>query len=186
MNKNKIKFNGFTLIEILVSIFIISMISVISIASFKSYKRSSDVYSDALKLSSDLRKAQNYSLALKNFGSTGFPAGGWGIFIDNVNGEYTIFSDNNNDKEYQTNEKFYTYATENAIINNSTFTNTAGASSDESRAYITFEPPDPKINICKSGSDCNYKSLVVELKGKNSGENSFVRINNLGLVEASH
>jgi len=178
------KKSGFTLIELIVSVSIITIITGIFLANYSSANRRTDLTMTAQKLVSDIRLAQNYSLGLARYGSassTNVPLGGWGIHFDiqNNNKQYTVFADNDGDKLYEDTEADTSLGAQittlptNVIIDS---LKTVGTKVD-----ITFLPPDPITTI--TGSATTYKQVDIVLKDTKTNAIKTVRVNFLGLSE---
>jgi prepilin-type N-terminal cleavage/methylation domain-containing protein len=180
------KKNGFTLIELIVSISIIAMVTGIFLANYSSANRRSDLTMTSQKMVADIRVAQNYALGLARYGlsgSTNVPLGGWGVHIDLVdsnfgNKKYLIFADDDGNKVYNSGEadirsgSQITTLPTNIIIQSIT----SGTSAD-----ITFLPPDPLTTI--TGPLNTYNQLDIVLKDLKTNTIKTVRVNFLGLVE---
>ncbi|HOZ56502.1 MAG: putative major pilin subunit [Parcubacteria group bacterium ADurb.Bin316] len=191
-NKNK----GFTLVELLIGIAVITVLSSISLASFISYKRQGTVKSAAQKLTSDFRRAQGFALGLKSFDTASgqvVPKGGWGVYMrlqpPAENKNYIIFADYNGvggvpDKLYDISEKYFTHVIEGARINTITLERSNHTTVNRNWVNITFEPPVPTVNICANNtSDCDYISAEIKLISDTDNTTSSVFVNNIGLIE---
>ncbi len=88
MNKNIKKSNGFSLLELLISIAIIGFLGAIGFVFMANYRGSVSLDSEANKLTSYLRQTQNRAM-------TGEDLSSWGIHFVNPSGEggdyYAIF-----------------------------------------------------------------------------------------------
>jgi prepilin-type N-terminal cleavage/methylation domain-containing protein len=175
---------GFTLIELIVSVGIITMVTGIFLANYSSANRRSDLSMTSQKLVSDIRMAQNYALGLARYGLSGslnVPAGGWGIHIDLQNygnNKYILFADDNGDKIFQADEADIRYG---AQITNLPTNIIISSMSSGSRADITFLPPDPITTIIGSVSD--FEQVDIVLKDEKTNSIKTVRVNYLGLAE---
>jgi len=179
-----IKRQGFTLAEIMVSVAIIAIFSSMSIALFYSYRKTGELNMAAYKLISDIRKAQEYALGLKELNPTdGFPLGGWGVFFDKSNpakNKYTIFADLDNDKIMDAGESSSEiYIQSNIVIQN---INMDEAVMPGNRVYATFLPPDPTVSLCRNGSLCATTNIEIKLSQDGTSVVG-VKINKNGLAE---
>jgi prepilin-type N-terminal cleavage/methylation domain-containing protein len=92
---------GFTLIELIISISIIAMITGLFLADYKSSNQKAVLNAAADQLAGDLRLAQSYALGAKKNekNDNTVPAGGWGIRLRSItppnNSSYEIFADSN-------------------------------------------------------------------------------------------
>lgn len=178
------KKKGFTVIELVVSIAIISMVTAIFLVNYRTVNRRSDLTMISQKVVTDIRMAQNYSLGLARYGengSTNIPSGGWGIYLDLQNygnNKYIIFADDNANGVYDSGEANINYGAalidlpENIIIQ---------SLSVGSRANVTFLPPDP-ITTIKSELT-SHPQLDIVIKDLRTNNIKTIRINYLGLVE---
>lgn len=177
------KKTGFSLIELIVSIGIISMVTGLFLANYSSANRRTDLTMTAQKLVADIRLAQNYALGLARYGasgSTNVPMGGWGInFSKSREGQYIIFADDNGDTLYSLSEDDLSKGAQitklptNVIID---------SISTGSIANVTFTPPDP-ITTINNGISATSTSVDVVLKDLRTNTIKTVRINFLGLTE---
>lgn len=173
MKLSKKKINGFTLIEIIVSIIIIMFLLAIFFANYHSADKRTELNMAAQKMASDIRTVQNNSLGAKIFNSS-FPAGGWGIYFSLAEPEsYIIFADINNNQAYD--------ASGGELIKTIELPNGVEISSINPSAStaITFLPPDP-ITYVNGSNTTNAEIHLVE----NSNDSiKTVRINSFGLIE---
>ena len=178
------KKNGYTLIELMVSIAIISMMTGIFLANYSSANRRTDLTMTAQKMVTDIRLAQNYALGLARYGTTGstnVPLGGWGVhFSKSRNDQYVVFADDNGDTLYSIGEddlakgaQITTLPT-NVIIDSISTGNSAD---------VTFTPPDPITSINNGVTVGTSTSVSIVLKDLRTNSIKTVKINFLGLTE---
>jgi prepilin-type N-terminal cleavage/methylation domain-containing protein len=188
MTEYKKNEKGFTMIEMIVSIFIIAMLSGIFLANYHYYNRASTLNMAAQKLASDLRKAQSYSLGLKNVGGT-IPIGGWGIVLEtniNRNKYYYISGDIDNNHDL-----FNAETLSQDIVNLPTGLTISslivdGGPSTVSTINIIYEPPMPTGWICRNSGGCNgqdsqYSTVQIVLTDGTQSKN--IIANKFGLVD---
>ena len=184
------KKNGFTLIELIVSISVIGLVTGLFLANYSSANRRTDLTMTAQKLVADIRLAQSYSLGLARYGTSdepSVPEGGWGVNFDllnNTNNQYKIFADENADAIISTGEatesegaQIITLPT-NIVIQSLVFGITPGY-----KANVTFLPPDPTTNINSGTTLASSTSVNIILKDAKTNSTKTVRVNFLGLVE---
>lgn len=107
------RFSGFTLIEVIVVIGIMAVMSAIVLANFPRFQRGAVVGREAAKLALAMRKAQSYSLGVREFNPAfnddpfcvnipvRFP--GYGVYLAMSSpAVYTIFGDATCSKKYDT------------------------------------------------------------------------------------
>ncbi len=161
------KKHGFTLAEILVSMFIIITLTTLLLVNYHSTNKRSELVMATQKLASDIRLTQEYALGSKEFYfeevSQGVPPGGWGIRF--VQPDYVyIFADN--EPGGATNILGY-YKTINLP---------KGISLISNNVSIVFEQPNPTVYIEGGAS-----SVIIELT--NGESNKRIKVNFLGLVD---
>ncbi|MBI3290827.1 prepilin-type N-terminal cleavage/methylation domain-containing protein [Candidatus Falkowbacteria bacterium] len=79
---------GFTLLELLIVIAILSIIGALSIPFIQIFQTSTDLYTHAYSISKTLQRAQQQALAGKNSSS-------WGVFFDDPSKRLIMFSGEN-------------------------------------------------------------------------------------------
>ena len=95
---------GFTLIVLLVSVGIFIIVTGMVVVNFRAGSRSDELKISADALVSNLRRAQNMSLAGEQVNGV-TPPGGYGVYFNLGNpGRYVIFSDSNGNLVYDANE----------------------------------------------------------------------------------
>lgn len=177
------KKNGFTLIELIVSISIIGLVTGLFLANYSSANRRTDLTMTAQKMVADIHLAQNYALGLARYGtssSTYVPAGGWGVRFDlNTlgNNQYVIFADKDGNKKYDSGEAIEGFGAQATYLP----TNISIYSLSVSPANITFLPPDPITTIYNGVASSTSVDIVLRDAKTNSIKT--VRVNFLGLVE---
>ena len=177
---------GFSLAEMIVSIFIIVTIASLFIANYRSVNKRTDLIMSAQKLTADIHYAQNNTLGLVTYNGA-VPAGGWGIHLEAGTSTYVIFADldapgtggyleyDNGEGEINYGARLTDLGPDVEIL--SLTTATAGTDS----ANITFLPPDPQTNIYDGSATSTVLTVVLREKQNNSIKT--VRVNFLGLAE---
>lgn len=166
---------GFTLLELLVSVFIITMMSGLFLVNYESTNSRTQLINAAQQLASDIRLTQEYSLGSKEYKGAISP-GGWGIRFQSDaanNTYYTIFSDVDEDMAYDAVEEYQKINLPNGI--------TIGSINTGTPTDVIFLPPDPEVY---------FNSLVspptnsqIQLSDGNTTKT--VLINYLGLVDVN-
>jgi prepilin-type N-terminal cleavage/methylation domain-containing protein len=178
------KKKGFTVIELVVSVAIISMVTAIFLVNYRSVNRRSDLTMISQKLVTDIRIAQNYSLGLARYGLSGtsnIPSGGWGVYFDLQNygnNKYIIFADDNANGVYDIGEANVNYGAATMDLPDNIIIQSLSVGY---RANVTFLPPDPVTTIKSEVSD--HPQLDITIKDLRSNNIKTIRINYLGLVE---
>ncbi|MDA3840720.1 MAG: prepilin-type N-terminal cleavage/methylation domain-containing protein [Patescibacteria group bacterium] len=146
--------NGFTLIELIVSIAIIGLISGIMVANYRQGGSSEELNIATQNLVSEIRKAQGYALSYKEYAGSISDVGGWGIRLtDDTAGNpenFILFFDLSNSGKSDilpTNEVFV-----NKVIGKNVHVSDISDGTDHSSYFwAIFYPPDPIIML--RGSD---------------------------------
>jgi prepilin-type N-terminal cleavage/methylation domain-containing protein len=183
---------GFTLMEMIVSVSIMALMSTIMLVNFHSSGTKGNLNMAAQKLASDIRQVQGYALGLKQPTGT-YENGGWGVYIETNNPNntaYNFFYDKNNDGTI-TNPGDTAYPSIQLpagmkFINARMSKDNGNSWTDNGTFYISFIPPDPKILICKDATfgECDYTNAEIIIS--NSTATSSVMVNKLGLVDVKN
>ncbi len=187
--KNK---QGYTLIELTVSMAVIVILSSIALVNFSGHDSRNKVDLAAYKLASDIRKVQSYALSLKEFGGV-VPAGGWGIRVKEDESKYIIYADKDDSEKYRAgedatadNERHETIAiaADGIIISEVDI----GGATNRNYGYINHIPPNPEIKINGANNENNDVLQVqnvnyIEITLSGSGYSRKVKINKFGLVD---
>lgn len=178
LQKNK-DFFGFTLIELIVSISIITLITGAFLTNYHSTNKRSELINSAQKMVSDIRLAQQFSLSTKQFNGAA-PKGGWGAYFNKATpSSYIIFADNNEpggDQNYDAGEEFRTVSLPAGISLNSIKDKDGN---ELNTVAIVFLPPDPATYIA---GVMNNKARIA-LKENAGSSVKTVEVNFLGLIE---
>jgi len=98
---------GFSLIELMVVIFIVGIASSIVVVQYSNSRNLKALYLGSKQIANDVRMTQNYTFsALEDGGAN--PDGGYGISFSKNSNSYVIFADGDSDKEYDAGEDFQT------------------------------------------------------------------------------
>jgi len=184
------KQKGFTLIELIVSIGIITMMTVIFIANYRTSNKHTDLVMSAQTIVSDIHVAQNNALGLVKYNG-GVPAGGWGINFDQTKNYYTLFADLNapGNLGYMIYDPFsegnITYgARQTNLSSNIAIASLKVGNNYVTNATVTFLPPDPTTNIY--GNSATSTVLEIKIKDVNNANSiKTIRVNFLGLAEVT-
>lgn len=105
---------GFTLIELILVIAIISIVATLSVPFIQIFQTSSDFYTHVDTITKTLRKARHLAVTGKN-GSD------WGVYFDNIEKKIILFKGNNfaaRDTNYDLEEKYADIFSVNADFGN--------------------------------------------------------------------
>lgn len=172
------KNRGFTLVEMLVVIFIIGIISTILIVNWRKNENQYKLQRAAQEIAFNIRKAQEMALNGRKCSDGEVPNSSFGVNFDNATiNSYTIFCDRNDNNMYQTPSAdlfVETISIESGIIIHS-------LSSGAQDLDIAFSLPDSftvinpqaaspaTITIKKTGATCpsvNCKNIIVKKTGE--------------------
>jgi prepilin-type N-terminal cleavage/methylation domain-containing protein len=178
--------SGFTLIEVLISLFIIVVMTTVFLANYKGGERSNNLFLAQQQLISDLRTSQNKGLGSTSYNGS-FPAGGWGVHLSTASpNNYIIFADVNGNDAYEAGEADpikggQTVLLPPGIIINSLLT-VDGVSSPAS-LDITSLPPDPVTRIYNGAATSSIGYIT--LKNTVTSRTSIIMVNALGLIQGN-
>lgn len=135
---------GFSIAEMLVTISIIAIMTGTFTVNYHNANEKTGLIMGGQKLVSDIRLAQNNTLGLAPFSSS-IASSSWGVYFNTAdNKQYIMFSDLNDNKQYDSGEMYRTYSLPpNVSINNLYITK--GTEGSVSSLSIIFYPPDPEM-----------------------------------------
>jgi type II secretory pathway pseudopilin PulG len=179
---------GFTLVEVLVVIFIMMLISGIMIANYHQFGAQFALQRSANKLALDIRRAEEMAMSAKEFHGM-VPPGGYGVYIklEGLPGEeiahgYTIFADCNKNFAYDDPSVTPCNGYPEILFSENVLLETGivicGVCS-ENISTIVYTPPDPKVTI--TPSPCLTCSSPILLRNT-YGQTKTVRVNYAGLI----
>jgi prepilin-type N-terminal cleavage/methylation domain-containing protein len=185
----KKKQTGFTMIELIVSIFIIVMITTLVMANYRTGQRRYELKNSILQMVNDLRTAENYALGLKKneliTAGARVPRQGWGIYLDKSQTSYVIFADDDAIspvRQYEATEKYATSSLLKGVVIDeikiSSSTPFQSKQIDLTKLSIVFIPPDPLVYINNSSST----SARIVLRHTVNQATSTIEVNSLGMV----
>lgn len=187
-NKIKIKLSlqtGFTLVELLVSLSIISLLTALFLANYHNTNQRTDLVMAAQTMVTNIRFAQANALGLVRYDGA-VPAGGWGVFLSSYSDEkdkYIIFADIDGDQSFSSNESVANYGAKIVSLpNNITIDNLETDSGQKvEKVNVIFLPPDPITYIATEYGTTT--ALNIRLKESLNNTTKTIRVNFLGLVE---
>ena len=182
---------GFTMIELIVSISIIVALTIMFVANYHNNNQRTDLIMSSQNLVSNIHLAQNNALGLVKYNSI-VPAGGWGVSLDATTNSYTVFADLQ--KPGTAGYMKYDSSTEGIVSDGARLVHLPAGivisniaipgNSSLTSANVTFLPPDPETNIYNPATGATSTDLTIQLKA--TGDNSIrtIKVNFLGLAEA--
>jgi prepilin-type N-terminal cleavage/methylation domain-containing protein len=161
---------AFTLVELLVTISIITILTAIVVFNYRSGGEQLALQRAANQLAEDIRRTMEMALSGKERAGS-FPQGGYGIYFNTSSASsYIIFADSNGNKNYDSGEEVEVVKIKEKNI-------TIFSISSGSSLSITFLPPVPEINFLPSSETVNISLRNSQSQTKN------IFINKVGLIE---
>jgi len=165
--KNK----GFTLVELLVVISIISLLSLLLLTNYRAGDAQLKLQRSSYKLAQDIRRAEEMAISAKDF--QGIIPGGYGIYFNlNQPSQYILFADLNSNKQYNVAE-----AVEILKFENTVSLQTLVPISANNSLTVIFSPPDPTINFSPDAA-----SASITIKTVGAAIQKTIQINKVGLI----
>jgi prepilin-type N-terminal cleavage/methylation domain-containing protein len=157
---------GFTLAELLVVIFIITILSLTVTASYRQGQKIYSLQRSAQKLAADIRKIEEMAISTKS-SACGKPD--YGIYIGSVpTTSYILFADCNFNKDFDQ---------EDLLIEKNNLEPTVEIRAISSMPLnLTFTPPDPTVNIPQ-----DRNRAIIQISNE-TGDKKII-INKAGLIE---
>ena len=163
---------GFTLVETLVVIAVVSILSIITMANYQGSQKQQSVQRAAHQLAGDIRRAQN--MAMASVEHEGVIPDGYGIYFNKGNDfdSYILFADDNG------NQTRNGMGDEDVKI----IDLPSGVEiSSPNSANIFFEPPDPTTYI--NGDSSAGKGIMITLIFSETSYSKKVTIQTSGQIE---
>jgi len=167
MTYPKLNGKGFTLLEMMVVVAIISLMSVLVMGNYNSQKKAKEMQFSAQKIADSIRKAQNYSINIKKLEGYNV-SGGYGIHFIAGN-SFTIFLDDSVDRNK-------TYGVEDHDVETVELPSGVNIESLNGGAVVgaadlVFEPPYGNVHMSFDGTlQTSTPSLSLSIEIKRSGE----------------
>lgn len=184
---------SFTIIEILVVSFIISLFSSLSIIYYRNVEKQFALQRSAYRLAQDIKRAQEMAMAAKEC-KTGMECegrvpSGYGIYIARDGTDYILYADINpppqgGNKRYDAeNEIVETISLEKGVKVSSILPASANPNAPNTPwININFSPPDPEITISLPAGTTTSVTTTLSLVS-NPLIQKKININIMGLVE---
>ncbi|OGF67760.1 hypothetical protein A3I27_03165 [Candidatus Giovannonibacteria bacterium RIFCSPLOWO2_02_FULL_43_11b] len=181
---------GFTLVEMLIVIIIISIVTTISLVGYKNYGARLNVRRSANEVALAIREAQANALAVKGYNhdnNSGTPLlfTSWGVYFNKTvsTTQFNIFVDSDGDKSYDSGESVKTVNIMNSI---KIFDLAKGRKTSETdgsvdRLDIIYQRPNPDTTLKADGGTCSgavisgtCPDLEIILQGPDGGQRTVV------------
>jgi len=162
---------GFTMIELLITIFIITLLSASVFANYRSGQRKYVLSQSAQQLISDLRQAQNMAMSGVDISSYH----GYGVHAEDNNNFYILFADEDGDSIYKSNK--------DTTIKTVNLPNLIKIDyvSPSSNLDVFFESPNPTTYINADSSVGQTGTIVLEIE--NTSVNKTITATTAGLIQ---
>lgn len=175
--------NGFTIVELLVVIFIITTITSLSVVYYRQGERQLAFQRTINKIAQDIRKVQEMAMAGKKcpppFVCT--LESRYGIKFEAGTSSYLIFVDRNGDGVYRGNDD--AIIEEGRLEKRATIESIIGEKDGQefslSDVYLTFLLPDPTTII---KDENNNSFLIAKIKIKYENQERRIMVNKFGLI----
>jgi len=160
----KFKSRGFTLIEMLVTLGIITALSVMILVYSRKSESVSNLIREGDHIAFEIRRAQNQAMLMLQQDSGGEKICGWGIYIDQANlpqEKFFLFADlceegtSKGDEKYNDGEKVETISLLKRV--EIFYSNVSS---------ITFIPPEPRVKFEPNLDDGDNASIQIQLKNQ--------------------
>lgn len=170
---------GFTLIEILVVVGIISILSAIIFPNYRAGENRFAIQRSVQKLARDLRMAEEMSLGAKEFKGI-IPRGGYGIYFRKDEPlHYILFADTSDPPNYRYDGAFELIE-DIQIEKGVRIQNLVPATSGPDPSLtVVFTPPDPTVTITPQDS----RGLIVISSERGDSDEKTISVNTAGLIE---
>ena len=187
-----LKCKGFTLVELLVSIFIIILMSGIIFANYRVGGQQFALQRSANKLAQDIRRAQQMAMGASEFCPTPpcppnptQTSPGYGIILDKVWGikKYRLYADTNGNNEFfNPNDPLVEdpIDLESGVI----IKEISSPSTSYNSVSINFASPDPTVNIKFNVDPGGQPKTIITLAlATDPNKTKTVEVNKAGLIE---
>ncbi len=96
---------GYTLIEIMASVMIMTVMMGIAIISFRGVTNTDRLKTDLVRVAGIIREARTRAFnGVIPKGATSYPTGGYGVYMNETTKQIVLFADNDDDNYYDTDE----------------------------------------------------------------------------------
>lgn len=182
-NNNK---NGFSLIELMVVLAIMTIMTVIIVPRYANNKNAQSMTYARTQIADDIRYVQTYALNTKKFPDGTSPTGGYGIHFQKGGNSYIVFGDKKHavepnhayDSSYPAGSIDYEFFEQMKLVEGVTISKLKLNGVEVDSADYVSTPPYGKIFI--AGSNLN---VDLEITYKNAaGAEGVIKVNTSGLI----
>ena len=189
MNKFSNKNNGFTIIEILLVMFLITIFTGMTLVNYKSGGKSLALQRSANKMSQDIRIAEQKALSSAKCVETGNNTeDSYGVYFEKksriIDGKkYIIYADANDSEEYENEIVDKTVGDDIFLEKNAYISEIKIDGSSVDYASINFQAPEPTINIIGGNPVVSGDKVEITIAQESGTKIFTVKANTAGLIE---
>lgn len=173
---------GFTILELMVVVFIVAILTTIYLAGYRSGEKSFRLQRAANKLASDVRRAAELSMSAKDSKSScaGITASAYGIYAEFATpASYKLYADTVGGDRL--------YGSSDCVIENITLEKGViikDISTAPKKTTISFQPPDPQVFIRWNNPSDSTSSVTITLGLQNDPTKTrTITVNKSGLID---
>jgi len=173
--------NGFTFVELMIVIAVISILVLISAPSLKELNKKMALHTSATELVQNLRRVQEMAMSAQEFNGS-IPSGGYGIWLEADSfpkTSYSLFADSNDNKKYDDTELIESVVLEEGIEIADVTSSPSG-----SLMHVIFKAPDPEVIFTKADG-AEFSTWMILILLSYGGETIFIEVNRAGLIYTS-
>ncbi len=180
----KFQDSGFTLLELIIVMAIISIMSAVVISKYSNQQDSKALSLGESQVINDIRIVQGRSYNILSTNGTNFPKGGYGIRFTEGSDKYMIFADNDNDGIYTNATEDYEEIELPKNVKVSCLMKGGGCLGGS--VDVVFQPPYGRVLI--DGDEKtplpaeNFINLEIEIKNQ-SGSTKTIEVNSSRLIK---
>jgi len=163
---------GFTMMELLVVMFVISLLAALSLAGYHNGQKRYALSQDGQRLMASLRKAQNMSMSGIDISGQYY---GYGVYVEKNDTSYIIYADENNNSSFQPSDTVI------ETINLSDKIEIQNVSPLPNKVDIFFSPPNPITYI--NGNDAVGVLGTITLGIEDTSLTKIITVTTAGLIE---
>jgi prepilin-type N-terminal cleavage/methylation domain-containing protein len=160
---------AFTLLELLVVIFIISFFSAFVVFNKGKSEATLTLERATFQIAQDIRRTEELAIAAQFFNGS-YPVGGYGIRFEKGANSYIIFADVNQDGNYSDNELIENIVLDNLITITDLLPN--------SPSVAIFKAPDPSV-VLPGGAE----NISIKISATGIDLEKTISVNSLGVIE---